>query len=87
MLLVKCTFNFQCWIPFLILLNFIPNFLYICVCVCVCEKKWVESNRMYIEKVKWKKDMFDDLLIFQHISTSIFFFFPSEYKNILSKLF
>ena len=27
----------------------------VCVCVCVCKKKWVESVRMWVEKLKRKK--------------------------------
>ena len=30
---------------------------------------------MHVEKLKWKKNMFDDLFICQRISTSTFFFF------------
>ena len=42
---------------------------------------------MYVEKVKWKKNMFDGLFICQRISTSIFiwmqmFFFYQNYFNI-----
>ena len=38
---------------------------------------------IYVEKVKREKDMFDGLLIFERISTSIFFF--SEWRNIQKK--
>ena len=48
-------------------------------------KKWVESDRMNIEKVKWKKNMFDGLFIYQHISTSILFFNAKVfYQNYFS---
>ena len=36
---------------------YIYIYIYIYVCVCVCVKKCVESSRMYVEKVKWKKDI------------------------------
>ena len=39
----------------------------------IYRKKLVESDRMYIEKVKRKKNMFDGLFICQRVSTSIFF--------------
>ena len=38
------------------------EYIYIYMCVCVC-----------VEEVKWKKNMFDGLFIFGHVSTSIFF--------------
>ena len=47
-----------------------------CVCVCVCVSVCVRRK-----KVKWKKDMFDGLFIYQRVSTL------SKYKNILSKSF
>ena len=36
---------------------YIYIYIYIYICVCVCRKKWVESDRMYVEKVKRKKNV------------------------------
>ena len=41
----------------------------------LCLKKRVESERMYVEKVKRKKNIFDYFFICQRISTSFFFLF------------
>ena len=59
------------------------SYLSIYLSVGTCRKKWVESDRMYVEKVKLKKNMFAGLFISQRFSTSIFF----ECQSVLSKLF
>ena len=41
----------------------------------------VESDRMYVEKVKRKKDIFDGLFICQCILTSIFYQNNSRMRN------
>ena len=60
--------------------------IYIYIYIYIFRKKWVEYDRMYIEKVKSKKNMFDDLFICQSILTWIFFgmqkcFNTTQYHN------
>ena len=76
-------------------------YIYIYVCVCVCErererereresereKKWVESDRMYVEKVKRKKNVWWFVYLPTRFDFNLFIFLFFEYKSILSKLF
>ena len=47
-------------------------------------KKWGESDRMYVEKEKQKKNMSDGLFICQCILTSIFLDAKVFYQNYFS---
>ena len=49
----------------------------------ICRMKWTESDRMYVEKVKQKKNMFDGLFICQHVLTSIFFLMQKCFIKII----
>ena len=65
--------------------------VFVCVCVCVCkrereegrEKKWFESDRMYVEKVKREKNMFDGLFICQRVSISMFGWMQKYFIKII----
>ena len=50
--------------------------------IYIYRKKWVESDRMYVGKVKRKKNMFDGLFICQRVSNSIFFWMQKYFIEI-----
>ena len=72
---------------------YIYIYIYVCVCVCVWEKEWNEYDRIYVEKMKHRKNIywcsFDNLLsicffglfLCQHVSTSKFCNPKTFYQN------